>query len=56
MPRPVNRSMTRLRRIEPMLLLHQERVRTVQIVLKQIGRLVQSLKRRTAGARTIPQT
>ncbi len=38
------------RPIEPMLLLHQERVRTAQIVLEYISRALQTLKARTTGA------
>jgi len=38
------------RPIEPMLLLHQERVRTAQIVLEYVSRALQTLKARTTGA------
>ncbi len=37
------------RPIEPMLLLHQERVRTVQIVLHHISRALQTLKSRSTA-------
>lgn len=40
---------TKLRRIEPMLLLHEERVRTIQLALEQFSWVLQSLKRRAAG-------
>lgn len=38
------------RPIEPMLLLHQERVRTAQIVLEYVSRALQTLRTRTTRA------
>jgi hypothetical protein len=38
------------RPIEPMLLLHQERVRTAQIVLEYVSRALQTLRTRATGA------
>jgi hypothetical protein len=41
------RARATLRPIEPMLLLHQERVRTMQIVIEQISKALRALKRPT---------